>query len=249
MKKYTYVLSDIHGDLKALESLVDVAKIDLFNDKIIILGDVIDRGPYSLETIHYIMEYPGFELIRGNHEEMFLKWWYKNQDDYEFEKKWSLWGGRDTILKLKEMDDNNIKKVAEYILKAPYYIELDFKINGNPVLLTHTGFRFDDIVRTETGMIDCKASIEKGVNCEDIFSFMNSFDYVALPESVIGGCLSHYMISGHVPCQWISHSGEGCVIKTKERLFIDCGCQCEENGKLAAYRLEDGKCFYKSATH
>lgn len=75
MKKCTYVLSDIHGDLKALESLVDVAKIDLFNDKIFILGDVIDRGPYSLETIHYMMEYPGFKLIRGNHEGMFIKWY------------------------------------------------------------------------------------------------------------------------------------------------------------------------------
>ena len=71
------VIGDVHGDLDGLKSLF--LKIDLtkylenrFN-KIIFLGDYIDRGPYQLEALEYILclfkNNPNqIMMLRGNHE-------------------------------------------------------------------------------------------------------------------------------------------------------------------------------------
>ena len=69
------VISDIHGCLNEFNKLID--KVGLAKeDKLVILGDVIDRGPSSIETTFKIMELKRNEYniinIMGNHEEMFL---------------------------------------------------------------------------------------------------------------------------------------------------------------------------------
>ena len=74
-----YALSDIHGHLDILKTVLE--KIELSGEnKLILLGDYIDRGPQSGETLRYIYELQqenGADkviVLRGNHEEMFLEW-------------------------------------------------------------------------------------------------------------------------------------------------------------------------------
>ena len=73
-----YALSDIHGYLDILKETMK--KVDLSGDnKLIFLGDYIDRGPSSKETLEYIFnlqkQYPEQVIVlKGNHEEMFLEW-------------------------------------------------------------------------------------------------------------------------------------------------------------------------------
>lgn len=60
------VLADIHGNLPALDAVLR----DLENypvDQVVLAGDFIGRGPFSLEVLHRVADgrYP---LIRGNHE-------------------------------------------------------------------------------------------------------------------------------------------------------------------------------------
>ena len=50
MARYTYVISDIHGQFDAFMKLIE--KIEFgYDDEMYILGDVIDRGPQSLECV------------------------------------------------------------------------------------------------------------------------------------------------------------------------------------------------------
>jgi predicted phosphodiesterase len=67
------VLSDIHGNLPALEVVLD----DLASwgpDRIIINGDVINRGPDSLGCLQLIEEQlNGCYILKGNHEEFVLE--------------------------------------------------------------------------------------------------------------------------------------------------------------------------------
>lgn len=78
IKLATYVCSDIHGQYDAWMRAIDKSNIDLNNnDKLVILGDLIDRGPKSLECVEYALnlrkEYPNqVTYLRGNHEQMFL---------------------------------------------------------------------------------------------------------------------------------------------------------------------------------
>ena len=68
------VLSDIHGNLYALESVImDMGKYPV--DGIILLGDLIDYGMQSNEVVHYIKEKMQDKVISniwGNHEHAIL---------------------------------------------------------------------------------------------------------------------------------------------------------------------------------
>jgi predicted phosphodiesterase len=70
------VLSDIHGNLPALETVVD--HIDRWRpDFVIVNGDVINRGPEPLacwQLIESRIKQTGWQMTRGNHEDYVLEW-------------------------------------------------------------------------------------------------------------------------------------------------------------------------------
>ncbi len=64
------VVSDIHGNLSALEAVLEAESLEAL-EGIILLGDVIDYGPRSNEVIHRIKELPDHKILVnlwGNHE-------------------------------------------------------------------------------------------------------------------------------------------------------------------------------------
>ncbi len=74
-----YAISDIHGHFSALEQAL--AGIDLSGDnRLIFLGDYIDYGPRSgetLQSIYGLQKQHGpkkIVVLRGNHEEALLSW-------------------------------------------------------------------------------------------------------------------------------------------------------------------------------
>ena len=78
MRGDIYVIGDIHGCLGHLERLLEGVRPDLTRDRLIFIGDYIDRGPDSKAVVDYILRlkelYPGDRIIclKGNHEAMFL---------------------------------------------------------------------------------------------------------------------------------------------------------------------------------
>jgi predicted phosphodiesterase len=64
------VLSDIHGNLPALEAVISDFK-DFEVDHVIVPGDVISFGPYSRQTAELVIE-KGWSVIRGNNEYFLL---------------------------------------------------------------------------------------------------------------------------------------------------------------------------------
>ena len=66
-----YVLSDIHGNKEAFDTILSM--IDLKpDDQLYILGDVIDRGEYGIELLQQIRTMPNCTLLMGNHEYMMV---------------------------------------------------------------------------------------------------------------------------------------------------------------------------------
>ena len=64
------ILSDIHGNLPALEGVINKTN---YVDKYIILGDVVNYGPWSNECVELIETLKDCIKIQGNHEIYFLK--------------------------------------------------------------------------------------------------------------------------------------------------------------------------------
>ncbi len=65
------VLSDIHGNVPALQAVVE--HVEAWGpDHVIVNGDIVNRGPYSLECLQAVQEkqaVQGWQLLRGNHED------------------------------------------------------------------------------------------------------------------------------------------------------------------------------------
>jgi len=73
-----YAIGDIHGSLESLERLLDKINPDLTRDRLVFMGDYIDRGPLSMAVVDYVIRLkskapPGRIIcLKGNHEAMLL---------------------------------------------------------------------------------------------------------------------------------------------------------------------------------
>lgn len=74
------VLSDVHGNLPALEAVAE----DLLRwrpDRIVVNGDLINRGPNSRACLQLLQrEFPTIELLKGNHEDFVLSCGQRDDD-------------------------------------------------------------------------------------------------------------------------------------------------------------------------
>jgi len=67
----TIVIGDVHGCLDELEDLLKTVD-RRSDDRVLIVGDLVDRGPDSIGVIRYCIE-NGIESIMGNHDEKHVR--------------------------------------------------------------------------------------------------------------------------------------------------------------------------------
>lgn len=68
----TLVIGDIHGCYHELQALVDKAGL-VSGDKIVAVGDIVDRGPETPEVLGFFQSLPGAQTIMGNHERKHIR--------------------------------------------------------------------------------------------------------------------------------------------------------------------------------
>lgn len=82
-----YVMGDIHGEADRFHAMLK--KIQFSEDDILILlGDVIDRGPDGIALLLEIMEMPNAIMLLGNHEYMMLQFLSPDATDIEI-RRWN----------------------------------------------------------------------------------------------------------------------------------------------------------------
>lgn len=97
-----YVVGDIHGRLDLFEAMIDAIEADdrqsaPADTRIVLLGDLVDRGPDSAGVIARTRAWQQSAKVRvlaGNHEEMFLAAFERPEALRHFLKH----GGRETVL-------------------------------------------------------------------------------------------------------------------------------------------------------
>ena len=69
----TYVVGDIQGCYKPLKKLLRKVKFSPAQDKLWCVGDLVNRGPDSLDTLHFLQDMEdSIELVLGNHDLHFI---------------------------------------------------------------------------------------------------------------------------------------------------------------------------------
>lgn len=83
-----YAIGDIHGCASRLETLLDRLDIDARNDRLVFVGDYIDRGPDSKDVVDIILDLmeriDQVVCLLGNHEQMFLDYYLHEREPEMF---------------------------------------------------------------------------------------------------------------------------------------------------------------------
>jgi serine/threonine protein phosphatase 1 len=122
-----FVLGDIHGRIEALLQVLVLAKFDYENDKLILLGDIVDGGYNTYEVVEELLKIKNLVFVIGNHDE-----WYMDH----IRSGWSgdIWlsqGGKNTIASYKKYnyDYGNMPVThQEFFNKGVYYHIEDNKL-------------------------------------------------------------------------------------------------------------------------
>lgn len=217
-----YVMSDLHGcHHKFIEMLISIEFKE--TDELYILGDIFDRGSYSLEILDHIINSKNIYLLKGNHEKMFEDY-FENRSAY----LWYMNGGNTTHEQIMKRGHIQEELIYKYIKRLPYIKVID------KFILVHAGVNFF-----------------KGYEDVDIDTFIKNQEeeFCLWDRSNIDNNLrykDYIVICGHTPVQSITRINEDVKILQREgTVYIDCGCVFGEfNGKLACLRLDDMKEFY-----
>jgi serine/threonine protein phosphatase 1 len=133
--KRLYAISDIHGCFDTFYELL-ISSINLRkSDRLILLGDYIDRGEKSKEVIDFIIDLvmKGFDItpLMGNHETMLIDS-YKNP---EMLPLWYMNSGISTLNSFEVRDIRDIdKQYIEFLSNLRY-----FETSGS-FIFVHAGF-------------------------------------------------------------------------------------------------------------
>lgn len=227
-----YLISDIHGNKIDFIKLLKKINFDREKDKMIILGDIVDRGPDGIELINYIKSYiedNSMILLMGNHE-LFLMMYLKGELS---EKSWISYGGEKTYNKVNIMSAKDKAELLEFIESLPYYLIINSHYFGDTVV-THTGVDCDNYIYTKSGLIDVAKSIERAVE-RNRYNFMVGKDIHYIPRSDKEK-FDKYLIVGHEPCYRLNQDKCNSFYRTPYYMDIDAGSgHKEQGGVLGCY--------------
>ena len=143
-KDKVFVISDIHGELKMMEEILENWEEE--KEQLIILGDLADRGPNSKGTIelaYHLVTQKGAILIKGNHDDMLEKYL---EQPAEHQLHYYMNGGEATLRSLlgdKLLIDNperNAKLVKKnYPWLLPFLKSFIYFYEWEDYLFVHAG--------------------------------------------------------------------------------------------------------------
>lgn len=148
----TFAIGDIQGCYKEFKSLLKEIKFNPNRDKLWLTGDLVNRGPQSLDVIKYVMDLGSSAItVLGNHDFYLLAtyfkadtWPHKNNDFDEI------------------LSNKDIEEIISW-LRNRNILHIDNEIN---YILVHAGIhpslQYDEIIRIG---LDIEKSL-KGYNCK-----------------------------------------------------------------------------------
>lgn len=209
--KQHYAFSDLHGHYNLWEQIKNFADK---TDKLIFLGDAIDRGPDSIKLMLELLSDDRVTYLCGNHELMMMNAFKTEQDpDYIFDyyNAFALWlgnGGNMTMNELKERynDDFDLKIKLKNKIEELYHCHHYEYINANnqKILLSHAGGDYKNFINPEK---------------------LNIWDREHLYHEWDGPNEEIYIVHGHTPTQHLLESDNPEMYKycNGHKIDIDMG--------------------------
>ena len=213
--KQTYIFGDVHGELNKLKQCLSLCGIKK-GDRLISLGDLVDRGPNSFEVIELCLDLQKeYECIflKGNHDDCFLVSVECGLKSMLYEQ-----GGRQTMFSYTrngcENDPTKIPETHKEFFRNQQLYFIDEENN----CFVHGGFNrhyfIDDEIHNDTEVL---------IWDRDLLSEMLSYDKMLIKDNQfkIKNNFKEIFI-GHTPT--IYHIEESIPLNVLNLWDLDTGC-------------------------
>lgn len=227
----TYCCSDVHAHLDVFEEALKTLNPE---DKLYVIGDVVDKGPDGVKVLQKIMETENCELLIGNHDLMmldFLTELKKYEDDPEKALRFTIYSnigdvwldlndGRRTYDAFCELEKEEQKKIIEYLKNT--YVLKRIEIGDKKFVLVHA-------VAENYGKEDVKTS---DLLWGERYDWESDFVWGRYNIPVEG----YTVISGHTVVQHF-HTTEALTMDYDGDLVIDIDCGLAARSEKLTSRL------------
>ncbi len=222
-----YVVSDIHGCYDQFNELLGKIKLG-GEDRLYILGDILDRGPDGIRLILEVMQNKNIRFLRGNHDHEAL-FHFKNvmktkkpttRSESDRLCRYLSDGGKVTYDAFLQLDDERKSSVIRFLDASPWFE--DIEVNGKRFFLSHT--------------VPEKRKFLQPEKCKLYDFIMGEPEYEKEYRKELT------IVTGHTPTSFIAPDHRGSIWAQNGHLAIDCGTVY--GGRLGCVCLDTMEEFY-----
>lgn len=210
--KRILAIGDIHGSYRKLLSLWKKVEFNPSEDFLVFLGDYIDRGSESIRVLNFVRKLKkknpeNVVLLRGNHEDMLLKYFKERDDIWRYSRN----GGDRTLREFQKLGEDKISEFVAFIEEFPIFHRME--ISGKETIFVHAGIMPDIPIEQLSSKILLWIR-------EDFFKFYRGKDLVVV---------------GHTPVQYVSkdsHKNPVPLVLENNIIMLDTGSYLK-GGKIS----------------
>jgi serine/threonine protein phosphatase 1 len=233
LKGNDFVVGDLHGHRSLLEKALDQLSFDPSRDRVLSVGDLIDRGPESIATLSLIEE-PWFQAVLGNHELMLLNYlgYYGSQHQ---SRKSSASGRESWIDTAIAKQPKTVARLADRVAALPLAMHVagDTPFNVMHGDLHTLGSRQQALLREESIGVHVAEAATSSRVCFCAALKAERLDLVFARHQVQ---ISDSPI-GELPITYVGHSPTRHIVVHQSYVYIDQGVRAAVESKNVAATL------------
>jgi serine/threonine protein phosphatase 1 len=128
-----FVCGDLHGSFDRLMAFLRYADFDPAVDRMFSVGDLVDRGPNSLECLD-LLNAPWFYIVQGNHEHLMYDFYGRGPYAPFWKQNGGKWGEK--YLYTSTEESNKVLALANKASQLPLMLTIDM-IDGRKFHVIH----------------------------------------------------------------------------------------------------------------
>lgn len=257
----TYVFSDVHGHVATLDRLLArVSPSD--DDRVVCLGDMVDRGPDPVGVINMVRGLPNATVLMGNHEDLMLSF-YDDPNDQMAVLNWGINGCYTTVEGMQKLSAEERVAILIWLRGLPKWTCAS--VGGRDYICVHAGirpFEVEGSMEWSPETIDFVMGMQQSEDLTWIREEFWEFPTGLIDETGAGPIV----IAGHTPTFYLEgmegldreprdDAGRCRMVRVganeqtgwmADKWAIDCGCAGGHGiGQLLMLRLDDCEEFYE----
>jgi len=195
------IVGDVHGCFTKLREALDAIRFDdSAGDRLIHVGDLVDRGPESAWVVEWLAQ-PWVHSVAGNHEDMAIRWPNGSMESGNYHANGGSW--------MIALDRETQREVAATLSALPIAIELETE--GGLVGVVHAECPISPWADFTSMLEDPKLSNGKRQGLIDACQWARTRIQMG-DDSIIAGVRA--VVVGHTPMRNMTSLGNTLFIDT-----------------------------------